>query len=299
MGPKAPAKEVWTTFEDNSGWGNVGLSTLVGILGPVVTLIGSDSSCHLSEELRDAAYVLPRSMVATAVVNYMLGFVMMVTVMSVLGDVDSVLGTSTGQPWIQVVFNATESRVGTSIMTALVAVLLLFCSINQITTSSRQLFAFARDNGVPFSSFLAHVRPGWDVPVNAVLVTLFFTTLLCLIIIGSTIAFNVITSLGQVGLVSSYFIAIACIARKRILGEPLLPGRFSLGKLGLPVNIIALCFLTVAFIFLYFPVAPHPNAQTMNWSSLMYGGIIGISLIYYYVWGRHVYVGPVEYVKRY
>jgi amino acid transporter len=299
MGPKAPAKEVWTTFEDNSGWGNVGVSTLVGILGPVVTLIGSDSSCHLSEELRDAAYVLPRSMVATAVVNYILGFVMMVTVMSVLGDVDSVLATSTGQPWIQVVFNATESRVGTSVMTALLAVLLLFCSINQITTSSRQLFAFARDNGVPFSSFLAHVRPGWDVPVNAVLVTLLFTTLLCLIIIGSTIAFNVITSLGQVGLVSSYFIAIGCIARKRILGEPLLPGRFSLGKLGLPINIFALCFLTVAFIFLYFPAAPHPNAQTMNWSSLMYGSIIGISLIYYYIWGRHVYVGPVEYVKRY
>jgi choline transport protein len=60
MGPRSPAKEIFTEFQDNSGWGNVWLSCLVGILGPVVTLIGSDSSCHLSEELRDAAWVLPR-----------------------------------------------------------------------------------------------------------------------------------------------------------------------------------------------------------------------------------------------
>jgi choline transport protein len=159
MGPRSDPKTVWTTFQDNSGWGNVGLSTLVGILGPIVTLIGSDSSCHLSEELRDAAWVLPRAMVATAIVNYSLGFVMTVTIMSTLGsDVSAILGTTYGQPWIQVLLNATESKVGTSVMTAVLCVLLLFCSVNQITTSSRQLFAFARDQGLPFSEFLAHVR---------------------------------------------------------------------------------------------------------------------------------------------
>jgi choline transport protein len=160
MAPRTPSKVVWTTFQDNSGWGSVGLSTLVGILGPIVTLIGSDSSCHLSEELRDAAWVLPRAMVATALTNYALGFVMTVTIMSTLGsDVDAILSTSFGQPWIQVIFNATESRAATSVMTAVLCVLLLFCSVNQITTSSRQLFAFARDQGLPFSSFLAHVSP--------------------------------------------------------------------------------------------------------------------------------------------
>ncbi|KAF2191380.1 amino acid transporter [Zopfia rhizophila CBS 207.26] len=299
MAPRLDTKTVWTNFEDNSGWGNVGLSSLVGILGPIVTLIGSDSSCHLSEELRDAAWVLPRAMVATALVNYALGFVMTVTIMSTLGnDVSAILATSYGQPWIQVLLNATESRVGTSIMTAILCVLLLFCSINQITTSSRQLFAFARDQGLPFSNFLAYVHPGWDVPANAVMVTLLFTTLLSLIIIGSTIAFNVITSLGQLGLVSSYIVAIACILAKRLRKEPLLSSRFSLGRAGLPVNIIAICFLALAFTFLFFPVAPHPNPQSMNWSCLLFGFIVSFSLVYYYIWGRHNYVGPVEYVKN-
>jgi amino acid transporter len=124
----------------------------------MVTLIGSDSSCHLSEELKDAAYILPRAMVATAIVNYSMGFIMTVTILSTLGpDLDSVLGTRFGQPWIQVVYNATGSLAGTSIMAAVVCVLLLFCCINQVTTTSRQLFAFARDKGLPFSSFMAKV----------------------------------------------------------------------------------------------------------------------------------------------
>ena len=159
MGPRSDPKTVWTKFEDNSGWGDKGVATLVGILGPIVTLVGSDSSCHLSEELRDAAWVLPRAMVATAIVNYALGFIMTVTIMSTLGDdVPALLTTPLGQPWIQALLNATESKVGTSIMTAVLCLLLLFCSVNQVTTSSRQLFAFARDKGLPFSEFLARVR---------------------------------------------------------------------------------------------------------------------------------------------
>jgi choline transport protein len=159
MGPRSDTETVWTRFEDNSGWGNRGVATLVGILGPIVTLIGSDSSCHLSEELKDAAWALPRAMVATALVNYSLGFIMTVTVMSTLGsDVSALLTTPLGQPWIQVLLSATESTVGTSIMTAVLCLLLLFCAVNQITTSSRQLFAFARDKGLPFSTFLAQVR---------------------------------------------------------------------------------------------------------------------------------------------
>lgn len=316
MAPHSDPKTVWTNFEDNSGWGSVGLSTLVGILGPIVTLIGSDSSCHLAEELKDAAWVLPRAMVATALINYALGFVMTVTIMSNLGnDVSAVLSTGFGQPWIQVLYNATGSRAGTSVMTAVVWVLLLFCCVNQVTTSSRQLFAFARDRGLPFSPFLAYVRcaclvdfismanidqvrPGWDVPVNAVLVTLFCTILLSLIIIGSTIAFNVITSLGQVGLISSYIIVIACVFAKRVKGEALLPSRFSLGKFGFLVNGLALLFLGLAFIFLFFPAAPDPTPASMNWSCLLFGFILGFSLIYYWIWGRHVYVGPVEYIKN-
>jgi len=52
-------EEVFTTFASN-GWPNEPFSCLIGILAPVITLIGCDSQIHLSEEVEDAARVVPR-----------------------------------------------------------------------------------------------------------------------------------------------------------------------------------------------------------------------------------------------
>ena len=146
---------------------------------------------------------------------------------------------------------------------------------------------------------IAHqVRPGWNVPVNAILTTLLISALLYLIIIGSSIAFNVIASLSQVGLISSYIVCIGCMLRRRLVGEPLHPSRFSLGRYGIYVNATAILFLILAFCFLFWPAAPSPTPASMNWSSLMFGAIVIFSMIYYYLYARHVYVGPVEYVKQ-
>src|SRR5437868_1472031 len=81
------------------------------------------------------------------------------------------------------------------------------------------------------------VRPGWDIPLNAIFVNLIVTTLLSLIILGSTIAFNVIASIIQVGISLSYIGAIGCIFRKRLYREPLLPSRFNLGRAGFTINL--------------------------------------------------------------
>jgi choline transport protein len=128
--------------------------------------------------------------------------------------------------------------------------------------------------------------------------TLLFSGLLSLIILGSTIAFNVILSINQVGITGSYIVAISCILRKRLYSEPLLPSRFDLGRAGIAINIIALCFLALAFVFPFFPNVPHPDAASMNWTVLVTGFTMGVALIYYYVKGQYTYLGPVEYVKK-
>jgi choline transport protein len=142
------------------------------------------------------------------------------------------------------------------------------------------------------------VPPSYDIPVNAVMATLFSTSLLSCIIIGSSIAFNILISVCMVSLYFSYIIVIACMLRKRILGERLLPSRFDLGKAGIFINVAALCYLSVAIVFALFPAVPNPSLIDMNWSSLIFGCFIIISMVYYYFHGRHNYDGPVEYVKK-
>lgn len=298
LGPRSPAKEVFGGFQDNAGWGNVGLSVLVGQLSAIFSLLGSDAATHMSEELRDASHTLPRAMIWTAISNSILGFLMLVTFCICLGDVDSAIMTPTGQPHIQVLYNVTQSLTATTVLASITTIMAVFGCINNVATCSRQLFAFARDQGVPFSLFLSYVRPGWDIPVNSVIVSFAITISLSLINIGSTVAFNSIASLGTCALISSYIISTACMFVKRWKGEALLPCKFSLGKAGIWINGIAVVYLSVAFTFAFFPTFPHPTPDLMNWNILIYGVVVVTSLVYFMRKGRKVYVGPVEYLNK-
>ncbi|KAK3389586.1 putative GABA permease [Podospora didyma] len=300
LGPRAEdPSAVFFTFTDGGGWGNTGLSCLIGILTPIFSLLGPDSATHMSEELRNASKSLPRAMIATMIANGVMGFVMLVTVCMVLGDIQAVLATPTGQPFVHVFYNVVQSKSGASAMASILIIMSLVGNTNNIATSSRQLWAFARDKGVPYSDWLSAVHPRLDLPVNALIFSYVMAVLLSLINIGSTIAFNILTSLGVGALLSSYIISVSCIALKRLRNEPLLPASFRLGRLGLPLNIFSALFLIFVFVLTFFPPVPSPTPELMNWSILVWGFVVIFSMGYYYLGrGRHTYTGPVAYVRK-
>ncbi|KAF4551665.1 Amino acid permease-like protein 10 [Elsinoe fawcettii] len=299
MGPRSDASVVFTEFDNQSGWPSLGLATLVGITPPVVTLIGADSSAHLAEEMKNASRDVPKAMILTAVANYVTGLVMVITFMFNIGDIDEVLHSFTGQSYVAVIQSATGSTAATIFCTALVAIMMTACGINQATTSSRNLYAFARDNGMPFSEWIAYVRPGWDFPLNAVVATLFYAFITSLVIIASPNAFTIITSLSLNGLILSYLVAIVVLFWRKLKPEPLPRGKFTLGrKFGLTINFMAICFLSFVFVFSFFPTIPNPDPMTMNWSLLVMGcAVIGCSL-YYWLHAREHYTAPVERTRK-
>lgn len=214
---------------------------------------------------------------------------MTVTFMFALGDIEADLSDPSGQPWVAVILRITGSRAATIVLILVMMFMYFFCAVNQVTTSSRQVFAFARDKGLPYHEFLSRVnRHG--VPANAVYVTLAYTCILALIIIGSTTAFNIILSVSATGLFTSYLVVIATVLARKLRNEPFPASRFVIPRtIGTFVNIIALCFLSVAFLFLFFPAAPAPDAAGMNWGVLIYGVAVLFSMVYYYVKGRYEY----------
>ena len=143
-----------------------------------------------------------------------------------------------------------------------------------------------------------------------------FTVCLTSIAIGSEVAYGIFVSLNASGLLTSYIICIACMFRlyhcleienayskvlgilqKRLRGEMLPASRFSLGTAGNAINIIALCFLVVFWIFQFFPAAPNPVLNEMNWSCVIWTSVLVFFMTYYAFWGRHTYLGPVTRVK--
>jgi choline transport protein len=214
---------------------------------------------------------------------------MTISIMFALGDISADLSHPSGQPWVAVILRITGSRAATIIFILIMIFMYFFCAVNQVTTSSRQVFAFARDKGLPYHEFLSRVnRKG--VPVNAVYVTLAYTCILALIIIGSTTAFNIILSVSATGLFTSYLVVIGTVLARKLRREPFPASRFKISRaIGIFVNTIAMCFLSVAFLFLFFPAAPAPDAASMNWSILIYGVVILFSGLYYYVKGQYQY----------
>ncbi|KAL1652677.1 hypothetical protein SLS61_004657 [Didymella pomorum] len=298
MGDRSPSGAVFTAFEDNMMWGSVPLATMVGLTGAAGVFVGVEAGAHMSEEVRNASHVIPRAMMWTWLGNGILGWIMAITFAFCVGDTMSVLLTPLGSQQVQVFLDTTGSKASATGLTCITLVIGIFACVAVMATNSRQLFAFARDSGVPFSESLSQVSPRFGVPLNSSYVTIIFVLLLSLITLGSAVAFQQVLALGVSAMLTTYMISISCVALKRIRGEPLLPSKFNLSKWGLPINIIAVLFLFFLWIFAFFPTVPSPAPADMNWAILGYGSVIIFALVYYVFRGRYRYVGPVEYVRK-
>ena len=145
---------------------------------------------------------------------------------------------------------------------------------------------------------VSQIHPGRNVPLNAVYATGVCSILLICISFGSAIAFNQLTALGTVALLSSYMFSISSMAWLRICQKPIRRVYFSLGRWGLLVNMLSLMFLALAFVFVLFPPMRNPDTQSMNWSIVIFTGILLFSVSYYYYGGaRAKYVAPIELIK--
>lgn len=87
LAPRAHADVVFE-FTNNGGWPTTGIAAMIGLTTPLTALIGYDASVHLSEELQDASFNMPRAILWTVGPNAALGFLMAVTLCFVGGPID-------------------------------------------------------------------------------------------------------------------------------------------------------------------------------------------------------------------
>lgn len=96
-------------------------------------------------------------MMWTLVVNGITGFVSVVTFAFSIPDLEAALAPSYNFTYIDIFYQSTGSRAGATVMTCIITIMTLCSTISNVATASRQMFAFARDRGLPFASTLAYV----------------------------------------------------------------------------------------------------------------------------------------------
>lgn len=111
----------------------------------------------MAKEVEEAGSIVPRSMVWSFALNIPFTFCMVISYLFCILSLDDALNDPTGYPFIYVFRQATGSARGTTGMVVVILLLLIMITISSMASTSRQTFAFARDNGLPFSSWLGSV----------------------------------------------------------------------------------------------------------------------------------------------
>ncbi|KAI7158396.1 amino acid permease [Hortaea werneckii] len=299
LGEKASAGEVFGSFRNLGGWETLGTACYVGSITATGAFAGSDAAVHLAEETRDASRSVPRMMVGTVLLNGAMGFVMIITFAFCITDLEAVVSSESPFPFVDVFLSATGSRAGTVCMTLIPIILSVCTSLNAIAAASRQAWALGRDQALPFSPwFRKIVTIGTPIPLNSILFSLTILIILALINIGSTAALNTIIALLTSATSFSYALSISCMLLKRLRGQPLPPASFSMGRYSVPVNMFAVGYIITAAVASFFPVSVPVDAVSMNWSVVVFGGVLCIACVDYVFRGRKHYVAPVQHVEK-
>ncbi|KHN94793.1 choline transport protein [Metarhizium album ARSEF 1941] len=312
FGTHGDASTVFTTFHNGGNWSTQVLSSFVGVVGVVFSFAGVDCTFHMCEEVRNPSVVVPRSIMISTLINGSLGLAIIIAMAFCNTDIEAALASSTGYPFIEIFYQTLASRAATTALASIIVFMTLASVIGVIATTSRMFWAFARDRGLPFWRTLSKVDSTTCVPVWAIATTSTISCLLGLINIGSKVAYNALVSLSISSLYGSYLVAASLLLYRRCTkgfrmpdastlpalaetsGRKLVWGSWRLhGAWGIANNAVSCIYLTTVLFFSFWPPSSTVTPETMNFSVLITGSLVIFSIVYYLVWAKKDYKGPI------
>lgn len=207
---------------------------LSGLVLSMFTFTGYDASAHLAEETHDPARRTAWGIITSVAVSAIAGYVLLVAITLAIRDLEAV--SSDEHPPLLIMRGALGDTAGRSAM-ALAIAAMWFCGLSSVTSSSRTLYAFARDGGLPFSRAIGRVNQTTRTPVVAILIA---TVGPFALVVGTAplahAIFDAMAKMATMALYVSYAIPIllGLLARRR--GALSRFGPFRLGRLSAPIG---------------------------------------------------------------
>ncbi|ODV60029.1 amino acid permease [Ascoidea rubescens DSM 1968] len=278
---------------NNTGWSSDGWAFLFGFLNVSWVMTCYDSASRISEEVHNAAYYTPLAIALALTVTAILGWVLVIVFTLSMGtDIDAILNSQTGQPIVAVYTHAMGKQAATAYLT-LAFIIIWFTGAVACCSTSRGIWSFARDRGLPYHKFLGKVNKRTGVPLNSLWILVLIMCLLSLINLGSTVAMNAIFSACAIATDWSYVVVIgAFLLNAEKMGIKF--GPFSLGKFYKPVmaySCIWTVFLSIVFVFPNFmPV----DKENMNYTIVILGAVFLGAGGWWLLGAKNWYVGPIS-----
>ncbi|MGV8987512.1 MAG: amino acid permease [Cypionkella sp.] len=294
--PHLDVSRLWTftNYSGDAGGGTFPQSDnmlylfLLCLLLPVYTITGYDASAHTSEETKNASTSVPRGIVTSVFWSSLIGWVMISAIMLAIPDMNA--GASQG---FNVFFATMDAILPTGLKLAIYIGILIaqfLCGLATVTSASRMLFAFSRDDGMPVGSkTLSSVSPKYRTPVAAIwtatVFCILYVLLAMMIKVGETSIYVIVVNSTLVFLFLSFTI-------------PLVAGLFAYGTAKWPkpgpwamsdglYKLVTLLSVVGMAVILFIAVAP-PNREVL-WVVI---GFIVLALVMWVLVENRRFKGP-------
>lgn len=279
---------VWKEWTADIGYSD-GFVYLAGMLNGAFSVGAVDATTHLAEEIPNPQRNVPIALAMQVSIGFITGFCYLIAVMYAISDYGALFESP--YPIAEIYRQATGSAAGTIGLLSLVLMCIVLTVIGLYITCGRTLWALARDGATFMPGKLGQVHPGLDMPLWATIFSAVLVSLLGVIYVGSTTAFNAFVGSFILLSTSSYLAAILpnlLTRRKNIVYGPFrLPG-----AVGYIINGIACIYMIVWGVIYCFPYALPTDAQSMNYASLIWGGFTIFVGIWWFAGARKGYKGP-------
>ncbi|WP_051940448.1 APC family permease [Phaeacidiphilus oryzae] len=289
---RSPAAVLTDTQQHGAGHpaGYLG-AFLVASLASAYVMYGFDTAASLGEESLDPSRNAPRAIMRALLASFVLGgLVLLLALMAV----HSLTGGGLSTDGLQyVVIDVLGSTVGKAMLWC-VLIAVTVCELAVHTAAIRLAFAMSRDNNLPASGLMARVSPRFRTPVLPAVVIGALAVLVLVVNIRTPQIFSLVTSVAIIMIYLAYLLVTLPMLVSRLRGtwHPA-PGRFTLGRLGLPINILAVLWGAGMIVNLAWPRnsvynSTPPHHWYLQWGAVLFVGVVALGgFAYYWFVQRH------------
>ncbi len=241
----------------HSGGTDVALSTfLVGMAMSLYVIYGFDTASTLAEETKTPRREAPKAVLASVAGAFVIGGIFVWGTLMAVPDPFKKSVADGLSP--AAIIDANFSNAFATVYLLVVAAAIFVCCLAIQASTIRLCFGMARDDRLPASKWLARVNPQWHTPAWTCIAIGVLAFVPMLQYAGAGIV--AIAATGMIYL--SYLICNAAVLSARSKGWPRTKAPFSLGRWGIPLNLIAIAWGATMLINIAWPRAsinPRPN----------------------------------------
>ncbi len=214
--------------------------------------VGFESAGAMAEEVEDPNRDVPKAVLLSLVCVALIVMYAGLAIILAIPNIGEVVAGNVGDP----ITDTLAAKLGAGISTPLFAVIVIgfLASFMALQASvSRVIFAFARDRALPASGFLGRLATEDRLPINAILLTSVVTT--ALFLLANSDIYGTLVSFTTGGFYVAFLFPLLAAMIARLTGR-WRPGRFSIGGVGLIVNLLAVVWVAFQIANIAWPRTP-------------------------------------------